>query len=235
MGELRNVETHTQLAHYPSTSTPWAPCSVSSREPPRHGLHPELGGRRGLVVPAAPPCWREPVPPMSVSGPTAGTAATAAALSASFTAVPYVSSTPRRSPIWWPTDWRPGGADHELPAAPRPHPACGAGAHRRFSTHITGGVTVVTFVARWLWECCGTGPRSNGRLPEPWSRWPSDTAGTAAAVPRVAAGRDHRGHEFVTHEGRKKALFDAIVQHTRHLNDFPIQNIVIALAPSAVC
>ena len=38
------------------------------------------------------------------------------------------------------------------------------------------------------------------------------------------------GHAFVTHEGKKKALFDAIVQHTRHLNDYPIQNILIALA-----
>ena len=38
------------------------------------------------------------------------------------------------------------------------------------------------------------------------------------------------GHEFVTHEGKKKALFDAVVQHTRHLNDYPIQNILIALA-----
>jgi hypothetical protein len=38
------------------------------------------------------------------------------------------------------------------------------------------------------------------------------------------------GHEFVTHEGKKKALFDAVVQHTRHLNDFPIQSALIALA-----
>ena len=38
------------------------------------------------------------------------------------------------------------------------------------------------------------------------------------------------GHAFVTHLGKKRALFDAIVQHTRHLNDFPIQNIIIALA-----
>ena len=37
------------------------------------------------------------------------------------------------------------------------------------------------------------------------------------------------GHEFVTHQGKKRALFDAIVQHTRHLNDYPIQNILIAL------
>ncbi|MCA7022280.1 hypothetical protein, partial [Staphylococcus aureus] len=38
------------------------------------------------------------------------------------------------------------------------------------------------------------------------------------------------GHSFVTHQGRKRALFDAVVQHTRHLNDFPIQWWLIALA-----
>ena len=38
------------------------------------------------------------------------------------------------------------------------------------------------------------------------------------------------GHAFVTHEGKKRALFDAIVQHTRHLNDFPIQWMLIVLA-----
>ena len=38
------------------------------------------------------------------------------------------------------------------------------------------------------------------------------------------------GHEFVTHEGKKRALFDAVVGHTRHLNDFPIQYALMALA-----
>jgi hypothetical protein len=38
------------------------------------------------------------------------------------------------------------------------------------------------------------------------------------------------GHEFLTHEGKKRGLIDALVQHTRHLNDFPIQWWLIALA-----
>ena len=38
------------------------------------------------------------------------------------------------------------------------------------------------------------------------------------------------GHAFVTHEGKKRALIDAVVQHTRHLNDFPIQWTLIILA-----
>jgi hypothetical protein len=38
------------------------------------------------------------------------------------------------------------------------------------------------------------------------------------------------GHAFVTHEGKKRGLIDAMVQHTRHLNDFPIQWVLIILA-----
>ena len=38
------------------------------------------------------------------------------------------------------------------------------------------------------------------------------------------------GHAFVTHEGKKRGLIDAVVQHTRHLNDFPIQWVLIVLA-----
>jgi hypothetical protein len=38
------------------------------------------------------------------------------------------------------------------------------------------------------------------------------------------------GHAFVTHEGKKRGLIDAVVQHTRHLNDFPIQWTLVVLA-----
>jgi enoyl-CoA hydratase/carnithine racemase len=38
------------------------------------------------------------------------------------------------------------------------------------------------------------------------------------------------GHAFITHEGKKRGLIDAVVQHTRHLNDFPIQWVLIILA-----
>ena len=42
------------------------------------------------------------------------------------------------------------------------------------------------------------------------------------------------GHAFVTHEGKKRGLFDAVVQHTRHLKDFPIQWVLIILANCCV-
>ena len=102
-----------------------------------------------------------------------------------------------------------------------------------FSTHITGGVVVVTFVAAW-WLCGVLWQPIRGRLSDFLTL-------VAVAVPTLLAllpqflgvlqqAEIIAGHEFVTHESRSRALFDAIVQHTRHLNDFPIQNIAIALA-----
>jgi len=99
--------------------------------------------------------------------------------------------------------------------------------------HLTGGVVVVTFVAAWwLLEA----------LPRPVAGRMRDFGTLAAvAVPTLAILLPQflgvlrqteiiTGHTFLTHEGTKRAVFDAVVQHTRHLNDFPIQNILIALA-----
>jgi hypothetical protein len=38
------------------------------------------------------------------------------------------------------------------------------------------------------------------------------------------------GHSFLTYLSKKRGLFDAIFQHSRHLNDFPVQYALIALA-----
>jgi uncharacterized membrane protein YGL010W len=102
-----------------------------------------------------------------------------------------------------------------------------------FSVHITGGVVTALFVVAW-WLFEGLWRPVRGRL--------ADFLGlVAVAGPTVVLllpqfigvlqqAEIISGHEFDTHEGKKKALFDAIVQHTRHLNDFPIQNMLIALA-----
>ena len=103
-----------------------------------------------------------------------------------------------------------------------------------FSVHITGGVVTVLLVAAW-WLCDAL-----------WH----PVRGTRRRPGQPAAGRRSRlsllllpqflgvlqqaeiiaGHEFVTHEGKKRGLIDAVVQHTRHLNDFPIQWTLIVLA-----
>jgi hypothetical protein len=102
-----------------------------------------------------------------------------------------------------------------------------------FSVHITGGVvTVLLVVVWWLFDLLWHPVR--GRL--------SDFIALAViAVPTVclllpqfvgvlAQAEIIEGHAFVTHEGKKRGLIDALVQHTRHLNDFPIQWILVVLA-----
>ena len=160
---------------------------------------------------------------------------TAAALSASFTSVPYVE---------FDTASMPNMAAYGL-AIPTFVLITSSLRHRDriplavialvglFSVHLTGGVVVVTFVAAW-WLLDALWRPVLGRV--------RDFATLAAiAVPTLAVllpqflgvlqqAEIIAGHAFLTHEGRKRALFDAVVQHTRHLNDYPIQNMLIALA-----
>ena len=236
MGELRNVETHDPL-YYPSTF---------------HALGAVLAQLTGAAPTTAytlsslaAAIWLFPVGAAVLSWNllrerwtqwrTAGAAATAAALSASFTSVPYVE---------FDTASMPNMAAYGL-AIPTFVLITSSLRHRDriplavialvglFSVHLTGGVVVVTFVAAW-WLLDALWRPVLGRV--------RDFATLAAiAVPTLAAllpqflgvlqqAEIIAGHAFLTHEGRKRALFDAVVQHTRHLNDYPIQNMLIALA-----
>jgi D-galactosaminyltransferase len=249
MGELRNVETHAAL-YYPSTFhalgavlaqlTGAAPTTaytltslaaavwlfpLSAALLTWQLLRPRPGGQersdRGIGGASE---WR-----------TAGAAATAAALSASFTSVPYVE---------FDTASMPNMAAYGI-AVPAFVLITSSLRNRDriplavlaligvFSVHITGGVVVVTFVVAWwlleaLWRPVLGRARDFATL-------------VVIALPTLAVllpqflgvlqqAEIIAGHAFLTYEGRKRALFDAIVQHTRHLNDFPIQNLLIALA-----
>ena len=166
---------------------------------------------------------------------TAGAAATAAALSASFTAIPYIE---------FDTASMPNLAAYGV-AVPTMALVVSAVRHRDriplavlallgvFSVHITGGVVTVLFVVAW-WLVDALWHPVRSRL--------SDFIALAAiAVPTVLLllpqfvgvlqqAEIIEGHAFVTHEGKKRGLIDAVVQHTRHLNDFPIQWTLIVLA-----
>jgi hypothetical protein len=166
---------------------------------------------------------------------TAGAAATAAALSASFTAVPYVE---------FDTASMPNMAAYGV-AFPTAVLIMSCLRHRDriplavlallgvFSVHITGGVVTVVFVVLWwLFEALWRPVR--GRLTDFLTLLVIAAPTVAALLPQFLSVFQQAevivGHAFVTHEGKKKGLFDAIVLHTRHLNDYPIQNILIALA-----
>jgi hypothetical protein len=102
-----------------------------------------------------------------------------------------------------------------------------------FSVHITGGVVAVVFVVAW-WLCDALWRPVRGRLADFFTLMLVAVPTVLLLLPQFLGVLQQAeiivGHAFVTHEGKKKALFDAVVQHTRHLNDYPIQNIIVGLA-----
>jgi D-galactosaminyltransferase len=236
MGELRNIETHEAL-YYPST------------------FH-ALGAVLGLLTGAAPTSaytlsslaaaiWLFPVSAATLTWQllrsrttewrTAGAAATAGAISASFTAIPYVE---------FDTASMPNLTSFGL-AVPTMALVVSALRHRDriplavlallgvFSVHITGGVVTVLFITMW-WLVDALRQPVRGRLADFIALLSIAIPTVALLLPQFVGVLQQAeiiaGHAFITHEGKKKALFDAVVQHTRHLNDFPIQWVLIALA-----
>ena len=199
MGELRNVETHEAL-YYPSTFHALAAVfSSAHRRRADHRLHAELSGRGGLAVPGrarATLTWQL-LRSRTDEWRTAGAAATAAALSASFTAIPYIE---------FDTASMPNLAAYGV-AVPTMVLVVSALRHRDriplavlallgvFSVHITGGVVAVLFVVGVVAvrRAVASRPRPARGLRQPVGHRHADGAAAAAAVPRrAAAGRDHR-------------------------------------------
>ena len=236
MGELRNVETHEAL-YYPSTFHALA--SVFSQ---LTGAAPTTAYTLSSLVAAI---WLFPVSAATLTWQllrtrtdqwrTAGAAATAAALSASFTALPYVE---------FDTASMPNLAAYGM-AVPTMVLVVSALRHRDriplavlallgvFSVHITGGVIVVLFVAAW-WLVDALWHPVRGRVADFVNLVLIAIPTAALLLPQFLGVLQQAeiivGHAFVTHEGKKRALIDAMVQHTRHLNDFPIQWVLIILA-----
>lgn len=236
MGELRNIETHAQL-YYPSAF---------------HGLAAVLSQLTGAaattaytVSSAAAAVWLFPVSAAVLTWQllrsrsdrwrTAGCAAAAAAMSASFTAVPYVE---------FDTAAMPNLAAYGI-AAPTMVLIVSTLRHRDripvavlaligvFSVHTTAGVVVALFVAAW-WAVDGLWHPVRGRAADVVTLLLVALPAALLLLPQfqgiLAQADIIAGHAFVTHEGKKKALFDAVVGHTRHLNDFSIQWALMALA-----
>jgi hypothetical protein len=236
MGELRNVETKAPL-YYPSAFHALAAvlAQITGAAPTTAYTLSSLAAAVWLFPAGAALLTWQVLAGQTTRWRAAGAAATAAALSASFTAVPYVE---------FDTASIPNMVAYGL-AVPAFVLITSSVAHRWriplavlalvgvFSVHITGGVVVVTFVtAWWLLEA----------LEHPLASRRADFVTLlGVAVPTLAVllpqflgvlqqAEIITGHAFVTHQGKKRALFEAVVQHTRHLNDYPIQNIIIALA-----
>lgn len=236
MGELRNIETHEAL-YYPSTFHALA--AVLSQ---LTGAAPTTAYTLSSLAAAS---WLFPVSAATLTWHllrsrtdqwrTAGAAATAGALSASFTAVPYVE---------FDTASMPNLAAYGI-AVPTMVLIVSATRHRDriplavlalygvFSVHITGGVVVVMLVAAW-WLCDALWRPVRGRAADFATLLLIAVPTVALLLPQFVGVLQQaeiiEGHAFVTHEGKKRGLIDALVQHTRHLNDFPIQWALIVLA-----
>jgi hypothetical protein len=236
MGELRNVETHAEL-YYPSAFHALAAvfAQLTGAAPTTAYTLNALAASIWLFPLSATLLTWQLLRPKTGAWRTAGAAAAAGALSASFTALPYVE---------FDTASVPNLVAYGI-AVPAFVLVSTALRHRDriplavvalvgvFTVHITGGVVVVTLVLVWwlldaLWHPVVSRAKDFATL-------------AVIAVPSLAvllpqflgvlAQADIIvGHEFVTHLGRKRTLFNALVQHTRHLNDFPIQNLLIGLA-----
>ncbi len=237
MGELRNVETHDAL-YYPSTFHALAAVGsqlTGASATTAYTLN-SLAVSVGLFpVSAAALAWHLLRSRDVGQWQAAGSAAAAAALSASFTAVPYVE---------FDTASMPNLAAYGL-AVPTSLLVISALRHRDriplavlallgvFSVHITGGVVTALFVVVW-WLAEGLWRPARGRLSDFISLAVIAGPAVVLLLPQFVGVLQQAeiiaGHEFDTHRGKKKALFDAIVQHTRHLNDYPIQNAIVALA-----
>jgi len=236
MGELRNVETHEAL-YYPSTFHALAAIfsQLTGAAPATAYTLNSLAAAIWLFpVSAATLTWRL-LRSRTDEWRTAGAAATAAALSASFTAIPYVE---------FDTASMPNLAAYGV-AVPTMVLVVSALRHRDriplavlallgvFSVHITGGVVVVLFVTAW-WLVDALWHPVRGRLADLVDLLLIAIPTVALLLPQFLGVWQQAeiiaGHAFVTHEGKKRGLIDAVVQHTRHLNDFPVQWVLIILA-----
>lgn len=239
MGELRNVETHAAL-YYPSAfhALTAVLCQLTGAAPTTGYTLAGLAASVWLFpVSAALLTWNL-LQRVTSTAVTAVSAGTAAALSASFTALPYVE---------FGTAAMPNLVAYGLVA-----PAFALITAVRtlrdrmwvavlallgvFSVHLTGGVVTVLLVAAWWLSPC------DGTLWNPLRGKRRDTLALAGVLiptallllPQLLSVRKQAeiiaGHAFLTHEGRRSGLRDALLMHTRHLNDFPIQYALVALA-----
>ena len=236
MGELRNVETKAAL-YYPSTFHALAAvlAQLTGAAPTTAYTLSSLAAAVWLFpLSAALLTWQLLIN-RTTRWRTSGAAAAAAGLSASFTSVPYVEFA---------TASMPNMAGYGI-AVPAFVLVTSTLAHRDriplaviavvavFSVHITAGVVLLTFLGAW-WLLDALRRPVRGRSADLATLMLIAVSSLAVLLIQFLGVLQQAeiitGHEFLTYEGRKRDLFDAVVQHTRHLNDFPIQNILIALA-----
>lgn len=243
MGELRNVDTHA-LLYYPSAfhALVALDCQLTGAAPTTGYTLSSLAASIWLFpVSAAVLTWcvlrsRTAVrSSASAEWRAAGAAATAAALSASFTAVPYVEFDTAAMPSL--TAYGLVTPAFALIASTVRHrdriPVAVLALVAVFSVHITGGVVVVLLLAAW-WLLAALRHPVRGRLTDACALAAVGVPAILVLLPQfISVGPQEdiiAGHSYLTHLSKKRGLFDAVFQHSRHLNDFPVQYALTGLA-----
>ncbi len=236
MGELRNVETHQPL-YYPSVfhALTAVYCQLTGAAPTTGYTLNSLAASVWLFPSSAATLTWFLLRPISSQWRAASVSATAAALSASFTSVPYVEFGVAAMPnlaaygVAIPT--------FVLIASTLRHrdriPAAVLALVGVLSVHLTGGFIVILFLLAW-WLLDALWHPVRGRLTDALTL-------AAVAVPTAAILAPQflgvlrqadiiAGHAFPSFKSVKQGVIDALLLHTRHLNDFPTQYSLVFLA-----
>jgi D-galactosaminyltransferase len=236
MGELRNVETH-QALYYPSVFHALTAvfCQLTGAAPTTGYTLSSVAASVWLFPTSAAMLTWHLLRPRSGLWRTAGASATAAGLSASFTSVPYVEFGVAAMPnlaaygVAIPT--------FVLITSTLRHrdriPVTVLALVGVLSAHLTGGFIVILFLLAW-WLLDALWHPVRGRRADVLTL-------TAVIVPTALILAPQfigvlkqadiiAGHAFPSFKSVKQGVIDALLLHTRHLNDFPTQYGLVVLA-----
>ena len=236
MGELRNVETHQPL-YYPSVfhALTAVYCQLTGAAPTTGYTLSSLAASVWLFPSSAATLTWFLLRPVSTPWRAAGVSATAAALSASFTSVPYVEFGVAAMPnlaaygVAIPT--------FVLITSTLRHrdriPAAVLALVGVLSVHLTGGFIVILFLLAW-WLLDALWHPVRGRLADVLTLGAVAVTTALILAPQFIGVLRQAdiiaGHAFPSFKSVKQGVIDALLLHTRHLNDFPTQYGLVVLA-----
>jgi hypothetical protein len=235
MGELRNVETHQGL-FYPSVfhALVAVQCQLTGAAPTTAYTLSSVAASVWLFpTSAAMLTWRL-LRPVTTVWRTAGVAATAGALSASFTSVPYIEFGVAAMPnlaaygVAIPT--------FVLITSTLRHrdriPMAVLALVGVLSVHLTGGFVVILFLLAW-WLLDAWRHPVRGRLADVLTLAATAVPTALILAPQFIGVLKQAdiiaGHAFPSFKSAKQGVIDALLLHTRHLNDFPTQYGLVVL------
>ncbi len=236
MGELRNVETHAVL-YYPSVFHALTAvfCQLTGAAPTTGYTVTSVAASVWLFPSSAAILTWFLARPLTTPCRAAGATATAAALSASFTSVPYVEYGVAAMPNL--AAYGVAVPTFALIVSTLRHrdriPVAVLALVGVFSVHLTGGFVVILFLLAW-WLLDALRHPVRGRLADALT-----LAATAVPTGLVLAPQFIgvlrqadiiAGHAFPSFKSVKQGVIDALLLHTRHLNDFPTQYGLVVLS-----